>query len=953
MSVRYSLRFKPNWAPSYAPQWVDVTEKLLLDQLPSISITAERTDVPLTATASDFSAHVNNSDNTWDNLFDTSKIVGGLPPASGSALRAPIMHFGKVMFCRKSDVQTLWEVLFVGFVDPTSIRFGRLDKTCTFTAYAVGNLLQNGNAERVNKIAAYAPAAPFIIQTGSSYLQHPTIPPGGTTTDNSWWVIPNVSNIPLSAGDQFQAVREVTGWSEGLALTTFSDDVYNIATVVISGGNTYIQTKEAPDLILGTGVAVLDLLTPWFRGHTWESLVQALVAEVNAALIAGGVTDQVNVLTTGLPLLPVTSQLFAQLIFMGDVNPPISGVSYNLWVGKPHLLISTQLDNLHASAAGKADILAPFDIGPVTVGAFNPGTIAGYTPGPDDGLALRILSPNLDLGTDAQTYDAVGGDVSLCGQSIHSFSLAEIVTDQNFDSTHWSKSPASYKTFGGSKTFYRIYARGRWVPTKTAPGTKRGIAITRFTSPDSGGTWVIESTHDNFTFTPLSDPDFDGLLYPPLTGPSNQPDFKCFQLAAGSYLYCWTDPYKGEAYAKTSTTGVEEATFFFPPPTSFINPTFGIPTGASGFVTEREGGNVFFFCDRQDGNGTSMYYWNGSAMVIGDFNNAAANSPLRGGDFINAIFDTSRHKFYCMAGDALYVAGYVFSAPALIFPSGFQAIAIDQVNYDQAAESQANAALRPGAIAWLTGPVVQKNAGEPDYTDASDSLIVASNFAIYIVSNVAANLVDFADFSGLSCAGALAQLIVVRGYQMISGADQQFVADPTLYDPIPTVSFRERLVANPSVIDLSALTEGCDDGIWLQNYVAVGVGNSLPDPPLGPYFNQSILVTINGGNFTINPPRNPASAALVIDNRFLGTASFAQLLANIYAQQFLIPLPDATVVIVDPYVIGQDISLNILDVIKYLKGSADDTSSSALFGQGRIFSITYGLAEEQITVTVN
>lgn len=965
MSVEYSLRVRPNWAPAYSPAWQEMDFDLDTTALPSMSIGAERADIPLTMVASDLSLTVSNSKNEWDAIFDTSKIVGALPPSAGAALRVPLPSLGEVLFCRKSELNNQWEVVFYGFINPISVRFGRSNKTCTFTAYSCAKLLENGNAERVNKVSKYAPAPPFVIQNGSSFLVHPVAPPGSGSVeaDNTWWQLNGIQDIPFVSGDQFNAVRPIPVWQENIPLDAISNDTYTIKTVVVSAGSTFLQTVEAPNLNIGFGSGLLELLTPWFRGKTWEALVQALVAEVNQALMAAGVDTNIAADTFTLPLLPATDQLFAQLIDMADVDPTVNGVSYSLYGGTRRLIISTQLDTQHAKAEGKRDILGPVDLGPVTVGPFNPTPIAGYIPGPENNLALRLLSANCDLGIDAKDFDANDLNVQFSGQDIHSFSVSPgvpYINNQRFDSVKFCRSPSSYKTGATPKNYYRIYAHGRYINTKLSESIKVGIEIARLTTPDSGATWTIQSAGNALVTIPLNlagnpNPDFPGVLFPPDTGPSTQVDIKVFQLAAGSFLYCWTNPFLGEAYVKHSTIDTEEATFFFPPPASFIIPgTFNVhvPKDGSGFVTEGQGGNVWFFCDQADGTGVVLYYWNGSAMTGGSINNGGPS--LVGGDFINAIVDTQggRHRFYVMAGKTLFVWTYSFVGGVLNFIGRYQGISIDQVNYDQAAEQDLSVVSRPGALAWLTGPVLQANSGEPNYTAASDSLILGSIYAIYIVSNVAANIVDYADFSGLSVAGALALLIVVRGYQMLTGADQHFVPDPAFYTPLPLISFRQRIAVAPSVIDLSDLTEGCDDGLWLQNYVAVGVQNSKVDPVKGPFFNGPILTALDGTTFTINPPRNPTSAALIIDNPFLGTSSFMKLLANIYAQEFLVPQPDATVILADPYVVGSNLALRILDVIKYLKRSADDADSVPLFGQGRILSIDYGFDNDELTVKV-
>jgi hypothetical protein len=957
--------------PSLSPQWTECTNNLIVDSLPSISVSTERADVPLTMTVSDFSVTLDNSGNEIDALFDISKIVGPIPPISGSFLRAPLVHLGKVLFCRIADTQPLWEVVFFGYIDPVSVRFNRTDKTVSMTAYAPGKLLELGNAARVNKISTYSPAPPFVLPSNAYFQLHPVVPPGGIEAEPSWWALNFLPSLPLVAGDRFRAVRiPAAGWVENESLTNVDDTEFTIKQVVPDFVNNllYFQTEEEPDLVLGFTTATMEITTPWYRSTPWEDLVQLLVAEVNAALISVGYTDDsVLVVTKGLPLLPAASVSIAQLINMDGVSPPINGVDYAFWGSTRYLFFSYQPNATHTTVGAKSDILGPLNLGPITVPVFAPGLPVGYLAGPDDNQPVRYLSSSPMLGGYGSNFNAGpgGNNVSLCGQDIHSYNNAGgNAAAQTFDSTHWCRSPAGMFSGTEPKSYYRAYARGRYfrgnAGDPATAGFRRGIEITKFTTADSGATWVIDSNIAAMTTVPL-DSDPNGFIEPSwgTNGTSSQIDFKCFQLSlgGGSYLFCWTDPYKGEAYFKTSATGEDAATVFNPPPATFISPGPDgdwRPTAASGFVTEGIGKGIFFFCDRADGNGILVYIWNGTTFTPASFN---AQLSLTTGDFINAIIDSSRSKFYLPIGKTVMEAQYNFNVGLAQFNwiGNVNYIQVDSTNYDPVAERQANSILRPGALLWLTGPVIQNFPQEPDYTNASDSLIAASQQAIYIIANTPANLVDYADFSGLSVAGALQEMILVRGYQMITQCDLLFVADPALYNPQAVVKFRQRLANAPSVIDLTApvnLCESCEDGIWILNYVAVGVQNSQAQPPLGPFFNNKILTNLGGASFLTNPPRNAPSSALLIDNRFLGTSSFAQLLANIYAQDFLIPQPDATISIVDPYAAGYGLLLLPLDVVKYLKRPPDSSNSSPLYGQGRIFSIDYGLDVNQLTIRV-
>ncbi len=76
-----------------------------------------------------------------------------------------------------------------------------------------------------------------------------------------------------------------------------------------------------------------------------------------------------------------------------------------------------------------------------------------------------------------------------------------------------------------------------------------------------------------------------------------------------------------------------------------------------------------------------------------------------------------------------------------------------------------------------------------------------------------------------------------------------------------------------------------------------------------------------------------------------------KFLANLYAQDFLVPQPDATVVVRDPY--GDGLTpLAVLDIVRYLKRAPDAVVPTPAYGIGRVFSIDYGLDSRLITLKV-
>ena len=976
MAMLYSLRFKPNWRPSLSPPWFDLTGTLDLASLPSISISAERGDVPLVASASDLTLTVSNAERLWDQMFDTLKIIGTLPPVAGETLRAPVPHFGEVQLCRKDVNVPLWQVVFVGFVDPKSPQFDRQARTCTFTAYAPGKLLEMGNAERVHRFHAFVPARPFVLPADGTRgaVQHPQ-PPGGDGTldpDNSWWRLYNGATapvIPLEAGDEVQVVRAVpaAAWVEGMETIPLVDTQFVVAQVIAGlDGHLYFQTTEAsedPAVDLSGFTASLELFNPWYHSRDWKALIDGsdgnancLEAEVNAALASLDVPDVVDFVVgaaPSLPLLPAGTQLFAQPIYQPDVAPGCSGVSYARFSGTPFLAHQRFDAAGESPVTAKADILlpdstaAPFNVFPLAAtNVFAPGTIGGYVAGPDDGLPVQLLASAVNdqlAATDPPDYST--DDLPLAGQSLHAFNVNADGSALFFTSTHWCRAPSSYRSGTEPKNYYRIFVSGGLTNCDTE--------ITQFETSDGGATWsIVDSTH---VTQPATGPFF------PYSFRSSRPSIKIFELAPGAFLYVWVNPFAMTAGITGGSFSYESATDDVSSATLMAELPFLVAEADDAPVLWSQAVNipgvaVLFFSDRADSGGVDVYVYSAgptwTLVTINDLTGLGIPGSLRGADWINAVVDPTRSpaRLYVMVGKILYALHVSYAAGTLTIHVA-QAVTIDQVNYDPAVEALSLSVRNYNAIAWLTGPVIQANAGEPDYTASTDALIVGSTGAVYIVSNVAANIVDVADFEGLSVAGALAKLILLRIYFVLTGADQDQVADPDLYVPVPTVSFYSRLetVARKGVLDITALTEAIVSGTWIQNYGSVQVQNSKRK--IGPAISSTTLTNLDGDSFTINAPRNAASVALNLDIPFLTTLSFASLLANLFAQEFVVPRLAATLTIRDPY--SQGLGYNIFPglLVRYLLTPPDGLATEKEL-TGRALTIDYALDNGLVTLGV-
>lgn len=988
MPFLWSLGIKPNWAPSFSPAWMDITSTIDLQALSSITIASGRSEDALVATASDLSLTCSNAAGEFDSLFDASKILGGaLPPVNGESLRVPVAHYGEILLCRRATHLPLWQVIGYAFVDPVSVKFDRQARTCTFTAYAPGKLLEVGNSEHVHRFWALVPARPFVVPvdpiTGHGAVEHPAQPNGvaldtdgnPNATQDDWWRIFGGADpfvyiagnpatvVPLLAGDQFQVVRAVVigGWIEGMQTVQIVNKTFTVANVVTVGADLFFQTTEVasdPALYTFGYTAAIELLDPWYRSRDWKALIDGsdgnpncLKNVANAALAALDVSDTIAFyFAPSLPLLPATSQLFAQPIYQPDVVPGCAGVSYAHWGATPTLFHQRYAGGA-SPVTGKPDILAADEAGTAAAAStYSPGAFSGYTAGPDDTKSVRLLSSSINDQLDAAAPpDYQANDIPLAGQDLHQFKEPEIATGKLYDSTHWCRAPSSYRSGSEPKRYYRIYARGRYVGG--APMFRKGIEITEVTTPDTGATWTIVSNSRNFPASSYP----DDTTATPTSSRSSRPSIKVFELDPTHFLYVWVDPIKWESYCHESATDdVAAGTLIVAAP--FIaggaNDSPILSSSAVHWPDGSASGVTLFFSDRADRSGVDVYYYapgpTWTLATVVDLSGLGLPKSLLGADWINAVADSSRSpvRLYVMVGKVLYAMHVSFAAGTLTI-SEAQAVPIDQVNYDLNIESVSEAMSNPNAIAWLTCPVTQAFAGEPDYSASSDALIVGTSNAVYIVSNTAANIVDIADFTGLSVAAALAKLVVIRDYLVLTAADQAFVADPDAYTPVPTVSFYARLETvkrlndrGEDILDLTALTESVNSGTWLQNYQSVQVQNSKLK--VGPAFSSNTLTDLDGNTFTINASQNAASAALNIDNPFLTTVSFAQLLANLYAQEFVVPRLGANIVIRSPY--AQGLGYTILPglLVKYLL-RPPDSINSRVEAVGRILTIDYGL----------
>lgn len=881
------------------------------------------------------------------------------------------------------------------------------------TTTLLGGITNVATTLTVNSVTNFPTVAPFYVQIGTEIIRvdgasgtsfsplergalgtiaaahsnGDTVTLLVTTIDDSWWRLFKgavAPAIPLAAGDQFNAVQSVilNGWTEGMQTVKLVNTTFTIVQVVANGDDLFFQTVEAPtdvQLELGGVTASMELLNPWYLSRDWKALIDGsdgnhncLEAEVNAALAGFDVSDVIAFNIAGsLPLLTVGKRLFAQPIFQSDVKPACSGVSYARYSGVDFLAHQRTIGPTNAPTFAKPDVLladsgaAPFTpfAPPAGFGAsnvFNPAPGGSYVEGPDDGLPVRLLSSSInDRLALTSPPDYATDDLPLCGRDIHSFAQSQGGLGGFFDSTNWIRAPSSYRNAPTEpKRYYRIYARGR---DDGGGSFTKGWELSEFTTPDNGATWTLASNSVGHLIPGQASPAT------PRSSQSSRPSIRVFEIGPSWFLYVLVDPFGsdsggGSAYAYESLVpggdNVSAPTLVAGMTQFLFGPNDNAPILSS--CALHWPGTTVFISDRKDRTGVDFWFYSAGPTwtqgVFLDLTGRGLAQNLLGADWINAIVDSTRNpvRLYVMVGRTLYAmqVQVLAGAPPQFRVVDWQAVPIDQVNYDPVAESTAQSASNFGAVAWLTGPVVQNNPGEPDYTHASDALIVASANAIYIVSNAAANIVDIADFEGLSVAAALAKLIILRAYFMLAGADQDLVVDPDLYDPVPTISFYARLqtlLRQGGAVDLVDLTEAVGSGTWLQSFQSVQVQNSKLG--IGPVPSSTSLADLDGNAFTINPPRNAASAALVIDSPFITTLSFAGLLADLFAQEFVVPRPGADITVRDPYAQGSNVILKPGMLVKYLLRPPDSVVAEQEI-VGRVLTVDYKLENGLITLAV-
>lgn len=231
----YQVQVKPNWRPDLNPTWHDLSGRILIGGGLMVSEGIERREDPTLLTYDDVTLQFNNSDGALDDLFSLANIVGTDPTTA----RAPLLHMGLVKFFRREDARSDWEVLLVGLIDPTQVRYNPAVGVLMVTVFSIAKLLEHGNAERAHRFAYIYPGGlpqPYVL-TGYD-LGHPAAPPGNQTLTPSvpGNPIPLVGTSPTGAPWPANQIRG--------NLTLFTRDLRVGNTITINGVSATILTVD-------------------------------------------------------------------------------------------------------------------------------------------------------------------------------------------------------------------------------------------------------------------------------------------------------------------------------------------------------------------------------------------------------------------------------------------------------------------------------------------------------------------------------------------------------------------------------------------------------------------------------------------------------------------------------------------------------------------------------------
>lgn len=1022
----YRLRIKPNWRPALSPAWADETNRLAMSTGLELSLGIERREDPTLLTYGDATLQLFNGSYYFDSLFDLDKITGTVL----SALRAPLVHHGEVLICRRRTGSSgNYDVAYYGLIDPTQVRYDTVNARCLITAFDPAKLLEKGNAERVHRFSTIVGPKPYVILGYD--LIHPAVPPGETAVSDRWWrlVGAGTAGLQFFKNDRFMAIQHVSSWSEGMETNDLGGSEWIVQQVIKSGADLYIEAINAngdvaEGLALAAGQAHLEHLNPWYHNMRLKPLLQLCLDEVNAAIIAAGATQ--SLVLSMETLGPELTASAVDLIDGANLPAPATAAGW----------YKDGVNRALAWASGstgrkKNDVLQDAASVERPFNSWGANTApVGFT-SPDKGLPLTYANPLPDLrGTN---YDIA--DVPEMFLQLHH--LESNLGGARFAkiSTHGALALPSYASAAATaKWAYRLEAVDTARLTQPANPNldpfwrvRRGYVLGLYTKANCTHTgtsaepaWGLSGSlgSDNTLTSPAWN-----VVPDPVPDAEGQGSLRMFDLGGGNFLYVLVDAGRQRArWAKRATDHETPANLItdFNTAGHLIAEAVGKRSAAVG-----DGTNIFFLWDRATpsrvnglvtvtsastavtGNGTrflaevlpgdtiivngvsatvlsvtsdtaltltanwggatqvdtqwtrtiagatmGLYYWNGTTFATGTL---SGMPNLTGADWINAVFDTGRSQLYVTQGGTLWRLTYTFAAGTMTITSAVSAV-VDTPNFlpgdDLAVIANYQTKTRPGANAWLAGPVdvVQGPGGETvNYPAAADALLVVTQSVPYIYSDQYGGVIAEANFDELSCSTAMRQLAQIPGMVVTAGADLDTVADPSTYTPVPTIKIKRRQFAGATPRDVTGYAIDCKDQPWIIQYGSIVCVNPK-NSKLGSMQNQTTF-RFNGSNYTVTATRYAGAAQLKIENPFFGTRSQMQVTANTYAAEILVPRVSGDVTIWDPHQAGAALPIRPLEYVTFLRRGKDHYISSPITTTARVLRAKMRLDDDTLVLT--
>lgn len=361
------------------------------------------------------------------------------------------------------------------------------------------------------------------------------------------------SALKFFPGDTFKVIAPVDPLllQPGAATVSLAEnEALEILSTTPSGDDLLIRVTElVPDLPLFAGQAMMQILTPWYHGLRYSVLLQLLLDEVNAALLAAGYPAGMQLVQDSIDALLPTP--FVDLIDQNELVFPSTGITWAVDGGarallqasgaagqkKPDILLDPALAE-RAMATCTADTTFSFTAG---VGACA-GVPGGSFPSIDTGNPNVYANPALQLAGQSPPPDRTL--IPQVGQDLFQYGVTGAGTSRI--SERWQMTPSAYSralptTLASAYRLESIdcaYHKGVSSPPDCLPTDRNtvGYVLGLYTTVDNGVTWALssQSVQRDEIFVAGEE-----LIIPIET--FSQGGLQVFQLGPASFLYLLTD----------------------------------------------------------------------------------------------------------------------------------------------------------------------------------------------------------------------------------------------------------------------------------------------------------------------------------------------------------------------------------------------------------------------------